>query len=84
MNRSKQKVKKQQTELLLQIEEAKQRLQTLLMNLEYVTDPELMDCLIYELKAVQGKYQYLLKIAKTYHLTCDQETLQMLQEESAV
>ena len=82
MNHAKQQLKNQQTELLLQIEESKQRLQTLLMNLEYVTDPELMDCLIYELKAVQGKYQYLLKIAKAYHLTCDHETLQLLQEET--
>ena len=69
MTKSKQQVEQQRAELLSQIEESKQRLQTILMNLEYVTDPELLDCLIYELKAVQGKYQYLLKLAKAYRYT---------------
>ncbi len=66
MTKSKQKFEQQQAELLSQIEESRQRLQTILINLEYVTEPELLDSLIYELKAVQGKYQYLLKIAKAY------------------
>lgn len=66
MQKEKQKLLREQEEILVEIETTKQRLQTLLMNLEYITEPELLDCLIYELKAVQGRYQYLLKIAKAF------------------
>ncbi len=66
MQKEKKKQLHEQEEILIEIEAAKQRLQTLLINLEYITEPELLDSLIYELKAVSGRYQYLLKIAKNF------------------
>ncbi len=64
MQKQKKEQLRKQKEILIEIEAARNRLQTLLSNLEYVTDPELMDICIYELKAVQCRYQYLLKMAR--------------------
>lgn len=66
MQKQKREQLQKQKEILVEIEAARNRLQTLLINLEYVTDPEVMDICIYELKAVQCRYQYLLKLAKNW------------------
>ena len=77
MGREKQLRIQKQRELLIEIEATRTRLQTLLINLEYVTDPELLDICIYELKAVQGRYQYLLKLAKKDQLTYNEKELEL-------
>jgi Protein of unknown function (DUF2508). len=53
-------------ELLLQeeIEKAKLALETAYSNFENVLDPDLIDCYIYEVNAVQHRYKFLLKQAK--------------------
>ena len=45
------------------------RKQQLLEDLQKVIDPDLIDCSIYELKAVQMRYQFLLKQAELLDLT---------------
>jgi hypothetical protein len=46
------------------IEKIKVALNSVYSKLDIVTEPELIDSYIYELKAIQLKYQYLLQQAK--------------------
>lgn len=59
-----------QREIFLELEETKKHMQSIFMNLEYLTDPDLIDCYTYDLKATQVRYRYLLKLAEHYQLTC--------------
>ncbi|MCI8390695.1 MAG: YaaL family protein [Roseburia sp.] len=43
-----------------------QDLQDAYHNLENVTDPDLIDCYIYELNSVQMRYKFLLSSIKQY------------------
>ena len=56
-------------ELLREIETIKQAHAATLSNLENITDPDLIDCYIYELNAVQVRYKFLLRLAKESNLT---------------
>lgn len=63
----KKKLKFRQKEeelLLLEISKAKLALESAYSNFENVVDPDLIDCYIYEVNAVQKRYKYLLKQAK--------------------
>lgn len=51
-------------ELLLSLATVKQNLDLVYMNFEYATDTALIDCYIYELKALQMKYEYLMQKVK--------------------
>lgn len=55
--------------LLKEIETTKQAHAVALSNLENITDPDLIDCYIYELNAVQVRYKFLLRLAKKNNLT---------------
>lgn len=44
-----------------EIEQVKQELETAYSNFEHVIDPDLIDCYIYEVNAVQKRYKYLLR-----------------------
>lgn len=55
--------------LLQEIESIKQAHAIALSNLENMTDPDLIDCYIYELNAVQVRYKFLLRLAKQNNLT---------------
>lgn len=44
-----------------EIEQVKQELDTAYSNFEHVIDPDLIDCYIFEVNAVQKRYKYLLK-----------------------
>lgn len=60
-------LKKQTTpleELLKDINETKLALESAYSNFENVVDPDLIDCYIYEVNAVQKRYKFLLKQAK--------------------
>lgn len=60
-------LKKQVTpleELLKDINETKLALESAYSNFENVIDPDLIDCYIYEVNAVQKRYKFLLKQAK--------------------
>lgn len=62
-----------QQELLLEIQQTKLAHQTALSNLENITDPDLIDCYIYELNAAQTRYKFLLNQAKANNVTCSCE-----------
>ena len=59
------KIKKQQNNALLgEIEKTKLALESAYSNFENVIDPDLIDCYIYEVNAIQKRYKFLLKQAK--------------------
>jgi hypothetical protein len=63
--KKKSKLRRQEEELLrLEISKAKLALESAYSNFENVVDPDLIDCYIYEVNAVQKRYKYLLKQAK--------------------
>ena len=51
-------------ELLLALEAVKKNLETVYINFEYATDNALIDSYIYEVKALQLKYEYIIKEIK--------------------
>lgn len=51
-------------ELILSIEKVKRALETAYANFNFVSEPDLVDSYIYEVKAMQLKYKYLIKQAK--------------------
>lgn len=51
-------------ELLLALETVKKNLETVYINFEYATDNALIDSYIYEVKALQLKYEYIIKEIK--------------------
>lgn len=55
--------------LLNEIETTRKAHAATLSNLENITDPDLIDCYIYELNAVQVRYKFLLRLAKQQNLT---------------
>ena len=55
---------KEEELLLLEISKAKLALESAYSNFENVVDPDLIDCYIYEVNAVQKRYKYLFKQAK--------------------
>ncbi len=60
---------KKRQELLQEIERTKRAHADTLLNLENMTDPDLIDCYIYELNAVQVRSKFLLRQAKQSNLT---------------
>lgn len=51
--------------LLLELAKTKLELETAYSNFENVTDPDLIDCSIYEVNAIQQRYKYLLRQLKS-------------------
>lgn len=60
----KKKVDLHREELLRELEATKNALETAYANLSYVIEPELIDCCIYELNAVQLRYKFILSQVK--------------------
>ena len=56
-------------QLLEDIRKTKSALDCAYSNFANVVDPDLIDCSIYELKAVQMRYRFLLKQAELLDLT---------------
>lgn len=56
-------------QLLTDIREAVCTLDTVFIQLNSNTDPDLIDCYIYELKAAQKRYKYLLEQARKNGIT---------------
>ena len=78
MNKKKRMLLEEQRELITEIEQTKRRLQTILLTLEYLIEPDLIDCYTYELKATEMRYRYLLRIAKNMKITCNDDTKDLL------
>ncbi len=55
-------------QLLSDLQLAKIALNDAYTNFEHVSDPDLVDCCIYELNAVQKRYHFLLKQAQLMDL----------------
>ncbi len=55
---------KQNDVLLSEIKKTKLALESAYSNFENVIDPDLIDCYIYEVNAVQKRYKFLLRQAK--------------------
>ena len=51
-------------QLLEELKETKNALDTAYANLSYVVEPELIDCCIYELNAIQLRYKFILSQVK--------------------
>jgi hypothetical protein len=58
------KIKPQDDILLNEIKRTKLALESAYSNFENVVDPDLIDCYIYEVNAVQKRYKFLLKQVK--------------------
>ena len=50
--------------LLIEMHQAKQDIDTILLHLNYQTDPDLIDCYTYQLKGAYMRYKFLLKQAQ--------------------
>lgn len=59
--RKKNPVARARDELIKEIEDLKQALETANSNFENVCDPDLIDSYIYEMNAISFRYRYLLK-----------------------
>ncbi len=47
--------------LLIDLNNTKKKIDTLLLHLNYQTDPDLIDCYAYQLKGAYMQYKFLLK-----------------------
>jgi len=47
--------------LLMEMHNAKKDIDTILLHLNYQTDPDLIDCYTYQLKGAYMRYKFLLK-----------------------
>lgn len=57
-------IPKTQRQLLLEdLEKTKCELDTAYRGFDYVTDPDLIDCYIYNINAIQKRYKHLLELA---------------------
>ena len=61
------KVKREGTEIADTLIKLKNELDFLYNNLDFITDPVLIDSYIYEIKAVQMKYQFYLNLCKEHN-----------------
>lgn len=61
----KRKTDPKHEELLRELEATKNAMDTAYANLAYVIEPELIDCCIYELNAVQLRYKFILSQVKS-------------------
>lgn len=67
--KKKSRIQKKATEnqaLLEEIRRSESALTIAYSNFEHMVEPALIDCSIYELKAAQMRYQYLLEKAKKF------------------
>ena len=62
-------VERQKITIRDELEEARRALEIAYSGFDNVTDPDLIDCYIYELNAVQVRYKFLLRQAKQSNLT---------------
>ncbi len=64
--RSKKRQVSEHEQLLLEIQKTKEELNATYCKLSYVVDPDMVDCIIYQLNSTQKHYDYLLIKAKHF------------------
>ncbi len=63
---------KTQRELILEaLEKTKCELDTAYRGFDYVTEPDLIDCYIYDINAILKRYKYLLELAASTNPDAD-------------
>ena len=65
------KYKDDPSALMQEIRDVKKAMEAAYINFENLTEPELVDSCIYELKSIQMRYQYLLNLAKLRNVRAD-------------
>lgn len=74
----------QQKMLQDEIERVKLEMETAYSNFEQVLDPDLIDCYIYEVNAVQKRYKYLLQEAAKMNIASETPKSDDLYEKSSI
>lgn len=64
MKKQKNILRKEEQALLEELKKTKIALESAYSNFENVVDPDLIDCYIYEVNAVQHRYKFLLRQVK--------------------
>lgn len=54
--------------LLIDLKDAKKDIDTILLHLNYQTDPDMIDCYTYQLKGAYMRYKFLLKQVQKEHI----------------
>lgn len=63
-NKKENEQEKRRAELLKELQDVRNAIDTIYANLSYVVEPELIDCCIYELNAFQLRYKFILNQVK--------------------
>ena len=63
-NKEKKEKNKQYSDIIHDLALTKYALDTAYSNFENVVNPDLIDCYIYEVNAVQKRYKFLLELAR--------------------
>lgn len=58
-------------DLILELEQAKTQWKNMQSVYNEVSDPALIDTVIYQVMAAERRYEYLLRMAKSESLTCE-------------
>lgn len=69
--KAKNDVSDNKRQLLEELRETKNAMDTAYANLSYVVEPELIDCCIYELNAIQLRYKFILSQVKNSEMSKD-------------
>jgi hypothetical protein len=64
MKKQKRSLEKEEQALMEELKKTKIALESAYSNFENVVDPDLIDCYIYEVNAVQHRYKFLLRQVK--------------------
>ncbi len=77
-------VEKDDNSILTDIAKTRYALETAYAGFDNATDPDLIDCYIYEVNAIQKRYKYLLQEAAKMNSAAQTPDPEPLYEESAV
>ncbi|MCI8307162.1 MAG: DUF2508 family protein [Lachnospiraceae bacterium] len=69
MKKNKSDISLRQKSLMDDINKTRQALDTVYCNFQYVSDPDLIDCYIYEMNSVHLRYKYLMKQLQQLRVT---------------
>lgn len=70
-NKEKKEKNKQYSDIIHDIALTKSALDTAYSNFENVVNPDLIDCYIYEVNAVQKRYKFLLELAREMEMEAE-------------
>ena len=66
-----------QESLMLDLQKTRCELEDAYAGFDYVTDPDLIDCCIYQVNAAQLRYKFLLGRVKQYEDSCAKSPLKL-------